>query len=377
MSPRRLLLVTHGAGWGGSETAYTQLLRHFSARPEYAVYGAFPDGPQAAVWTGLCRARCRCRGRLPERPRWSGYAGSLAYGALYLPGLLRFIRRVGIEAMLVNSSVALGALLAAGALRLPAVAIVRELIDPPRLRSGLFRTIDRLADRVVAVSDTVRDDFVRRTGARDVARIYGGVDPAAFPFRERFEPVRRIGVVGALAPVKGQLDFARALARLAPLLRDRDVRCALVGPAPRSFAGYRRAVEAAIAASGLADRVALIDGRADMATVYDGLDAVVVPSRSEGQSLVILEAWASGCPVIATRCGGPPEMIEDGVNGLLVPPARPEALAAALRRLIEQPELGRALAAAGRRTVEASFRAEPSCRAIGAVVERALAGRAG
>ena len=144
---------------------------------------------------------------------------------------------------------------------------------------------------------------------------------------------------------------------------------------PGALAGYLATIRHELETAGLEERFTLTGEVFDMPLRYRELDLAVVPSRSEGQSLVVLEAWASGVPVIATRSGGPADMIEDGVNGLLVPPADPLALADALRRLIEDASLRRRLSEAGRQTVEKRFDARESDRAVQGVVDEILAYR--
>jgi glycosyltransferase involved in cell wall biosynthesis len=91
-----------------------------------------------------------------------------------------------------------------------------------------------------------------------------------------------------------------------------------------------------------------MDARAVMAR----LDVVVIPSRREGLPLVVLEAMALSRSIVATAVGGIPEVIQDGVNGLLVPPEDPAAIARAVVRLLRDPELRARLGAAAAAAVE-------------------------
>ena len=84
-------------------------------------------------------------------------------------------------------------------------------------------------------------------------------------------------------------------------------------------------------------------------------DLFVLPSESEASPNVILEAMAAGLPVVASRVGGIPELVADGVTGHLVPPADPDALAAALLDLLDQPERGAAFGKAGRARIEQRY----------------------
>jgi glycosyltransferase involved in cell wall biosynthesis len=102
------------------------------------------------------------------------------------------------------------------------------------------------------------------------------------------------------------------------------------------------------------------------------LDVLVLPSLSEALGLVLLEAGALGVPVVATAVGGIPEVVEDGVTGILVPPGQPDALADAVTRLLRDPERARAMGEAGRARVEREFTLERTIAGHLAVYESLL-----
>lgn len=198
----------------------------------------------------------------------------------------------------------------------------------------------------------------------DLTRICNGVDVARFlvrgegrapiagsPFNETPD-VWVIGTVGRLQAVKDQLNLVAAFAAFRkrdPLIAAR-ARLVLVGDGP-----LRGKIEQLIAQEGLQDVIWLAGERSDVASVMQGLDCFVLPSEAEGISNTILEAMASGLPVIATRVGGSPELVEDGVTGWLVPAKHPAALAEKLAVYAADPILARTHGLAGRARVEASF----------------------
>jgi glycosyltransferase involved in cell wall biosynthesis len=141
-----------------------------------------------------------------------------------------------------------------------------------------------------------------------------------------------VGTVGRLDPVKDQLGLLEAFARLAKT--DSRAVLAIVGDGP-----CREALEARARMPDLAGRVRLYGERHDVPVLLQGLDVFVLPSIAEGISNTILEAMATGVPVVATRTGGNPELVEDAVTGMLVPVGRPEALAEALRAYVTDPHL--------------------------------------
>jgi glycosyltransferase involved in cell wall biosynthesis len=117
----------------------------------------------------------------------------------------------------------------------------------------------------------------------------------------------------------------------------------------------RASLESQIAARQLTAHVRLLGQRTDIERLFAALDVFVLPSKSEGMSNTILEAMASGTPVVASRVGGADELVDHGRTGLLVPPENSDALAAALMRLLQAPALRRQMGCAGRNKAETEF----------------------
>jgi glycosyltransferase involved in cell wall biosynthesis len=153
-----------------------------------------------------------------------------------------------------------------------------------------------------------------------------------------------IGIVARLVPIKRHDDFLDAAARLQT--RWPDARFLIVGD------GERRApLEAAARRHGLADRVTFLGWRRDLDRIYADLDVVVLTSANEGSPVSLIEAMAAARPVVATRVGGVPDLVEHGVNGLLVPPGDPPAVADAITTLLADADRRRAMGNAGRKRV--------------------------
>ena len=193
--------------------------------------------------------------------------------------------------------------------------------------------------------------------------VHCGVDVRLFPLRLHKGRGRRLLFVGRLAPVKGCLVLIEAIAQLS------DVTLDIVGDGPSRPSLRERA-----AALGIADRV-VFHGYMDETGVRQRLaeaDVFVMTSFAEGVPVVLMEALAAGVPAVATRIAGIPELIEDGVTGLLIPPAEPVAAAEAVRRLLEDPELRNRIAAAGREKVEREFNLESECERLAKLMTTAL-----
>ncbi|MCW5627005.1 MAG: glycosyltransferase, partial [Burkholderiales bacterium] len=161
-----------------------------------------------------------------------------------------------------------------------------------------------------------------------------------------------VGTVGRMAAVKDPLNLARGFAaalRMMPEART-QLRLVMIGDGEQ-----REAVEALLTEAGIRDLAWLPGSRDGIPQLLGGMDIFCLPSISEGISNTILEAMASGLPVIATAVGGNPELVQDGATGTLVPPQDPEALAHAIVTYLRQPDVRREHGAAGRQRALEQF----------------------
>jgi len=182
--------------------------------------------------------------------------------------------------------------------------------------------------------------------------------------------VLRVLYLGQVGLAKGVDDLVRAVRLVAG--SDRRVRCVVAG-AYRT-AEDRHALEPALVElerRGLGGAVGVVRGSAREAAFADA-DVLALPSRDDGQPLVVLEAMARGLPVIATRQGAIPDMVVHGETGLLVPEGAAGALAGALERLHDRPRERRALGCAGRRRWEEHFTRERCLERVIEEFEHAL-----
>jgi L-malate glycosyltransferase len=211
--------------------------------------------------------------------------------------------------------------------------------------------------RMFAVSDNLRQHMIGegfRRGAVDV--IYNGIDIGPRPTPAHRSAVRArlgvsddqfvIGTVARLDPVKDLGTLLEALRLIGP---ERDPRVALVGDGPERLALERVATEL-----GVADRVMFLGHRDDAREWLAGCDVYANSSISEGVSLTILEGMAAALPVVATRVGGTPEVIDE-TCGWLVPARDPGALAGALLECARDRRRAAALGDAARTRVEIRF----------------------
>jgi glycosyltransferase involved in cell wall biosynthesis len=158
--------------------------------------------------------------------------------------------------------------------------------------------------------------------------------------------------VGRFSHEKGHVDLIGAFAILRKLFAQ-DVRLVLVGDGPE-----RGNLQSAVQSAGLSQEVIFAGQVSDVQPFYAMSAALALPSLSEGSPNVVLEAMAAGLPIAATAVGGVPELLENEVTGLLVPPADPPALASALHRLLADPALTQRLTSAASALVTQSFTPE-------------------
>jgi glycosyltransferase involved in cell wall biosynthesis len=161
-----------------------------------------------------------------------------------------------------------------------------------------------------------------------------------------------IGTVGRMEAVKDPLNLVRAFLTLLERRPERRATLRLVMVGGGTL--YEQ-VRAELRTAGVEDLAWLPGSRDDTPALYRAMDVFVLPSLAEGISNTILEAMASGLPVVATDVGGNAELVEEGSTGFLVPRAGPAALAAAIERYLESPDLRRAHGEAGRQHAEHEF----------------------
>jgi colanic acid/amylovoran biosynthesis glycosyltransferase len=302
-----------------------------------------------------------------------------AFAATAAPTLLRLgaiVRRhrVGIVNVHypVEAFVHLALLRGWGGVRLVTSAHGSDLLPGGRPRRPLARSVRLLlarSDRLVAPSAAYRDALLRAYPALAgrVAVVHNGVsaDELAAPRRpaEGEEPPYVL-CLAHYAPWKGLDVLVRAFARVAAL--HPGVRLVVAGD------GAGRAETAALAASlGVAGRVALLDEqpRARVAELLNGCALFVLPSRAESFGIALVEAMACGRPVVGTRVGGIPEIVHDGVDGLLVPPDDPAAMACAIELLLADAPAAERMGARARETVRLRFQAAHAGAAYAALFD--------
>jgi glycosyltransferase involved in cell wall biosynthesis len=233
-------------------------------------------------------------------------------------------------------------------------------------RARAFVWAARFADRVVCVSKDAAALTVR-SGLPEsrVATIWNGIDTEKFPFRGP-TPAGPAIVVARLAAIKNIDALIRVMPQVIASVPHFGLR--IVGDGP-----YRVALETLSKELGVHEHVRFIGEAKDVPEQLAQASMFVLPSLSEGISLSLLEAMATGLPAVATSVGGNVEVVRDGETGFLVPVDEPEKLAQAMIRLSTGGDLARRMGAAGRRRVESTFDARAMVHAYECLYQDSVA----
>ena len=309
-------------------------------------------------------------------------------GLWQYPRLYRLFRRMRPQIVHSRNLAALEAQVPAWAARVP-VRIHGEHgrdvgdLDGSNVKYQRMRRLYKpFVHHYVALSRDLADYLVAKVHVdpASMSQVYNGVDTDRFcPAPAGSAPIRQcpfdpgthwlVGTVGRMQAVKDQLTLARAFVRaiaLAPALRG-TLRMVMIGDGP-----LRVQVQAVLDQAGLSDLAWLPGERQDVADVMRGLRAFFLPSIAEGISNTILEAMASGLPVIATDVGGNADLVEAGRTGHIVPAADPDRMAQSLVALASDPARAIQMGLAGRQRVVEKFSMRAMVSSYRAVYDRQL-----
>jgi glycosyltransferase involved in cell wall biosynthesis len=366
---KTVLHMIETGGTGGAETVYLNLVRqldptrwrHVAVLPtrEWMYKQLVESGVQPVL--------------MPEQR---------SFDAVFFARMYRLIRRLGVDlihAHLFGSAVR--AALLSRACGIPAIATLHgdmDLQPNERFKSLKLAIVNNGLKRIVFVSEPLRQSFLRSVPLRrDFATvILNGIDATRFSsnngtkFRAELGIAPDdfvVGTVGTPRPAKGfdvLLDAAKILKS-----RSRGYRFVVVGDL--TF-GRGTALFEGRAARGLTEDVIITGFRSDVPCALAAFDVYALTSRYEGFSLALVEAMATGLPVVATRCGGPEQILDDGVTGILVENGSAEDTANAIERLRANADERRRLGNAARKAVRERFTLEAQVREYERLYEECL-----
>jgi glycosyltransferase involved in cell wall biosynthesis len=252
--------------------------------------------------------------------------------------------------------------------RLVAPVVIASIRDCAPYLTAMQKRVQRyacqFADRILVNADAVKDWLVKDGyDSSRITIIRNGVDLRRFDATPDPERLRRelgvpdgtplVAVVSRLTRLKGLEHFLEAAAAIST--RVPDARFLVVGETSPMDRAYLGELQQYAERLGVADRVMFTGLRTDIPSLLASVNVAVMPSLNEALSNVLLESMAAGAPTVATRVGGTPEALVDGVTGLLVPPADTTALATAIVRLLNNPSLATHLGRAARLRIADAF----------------------
>jgi len=271
-----------------------------------------------------------------------------------------------------NTSAVFAGALAARIARVPHVWHVRE-VSSGVAWSILGKMIPLLSDRVVCISDTVARNMPSGKRHDRIVVVPDGVDPSIFTYERRRGGSGRVIMASRINPHKGQELFIRAAARVVASVETATFE--IIGGFLPIYAALRDRLLALAGELGLGTKLIFSPhmSREEVAHRIAAADVVAVPSTwIEPGGLVVLEAMAMGTSVVATRAGGPAEVIEDGENGFLVSREDPSELASAMTRLLLDQGLRARLTENAHRRVEERYTLALHLARLGAVYREVL-----
>lgn len=359
MNRIRIAFLIHTLQSGGAEGQLVEWLRglppeEFDRRVICLVKGGFHEEAVREMGVPI-----EILGYRPMRR----HDGSLDFGAAFtfVPALFRLIGSLRrsrphiLQTVLLMSDV-MGAMAVNRVHPRPRlIGSRRALTDCARLgtiRRAILKRAVRKADAIVCNSDAVAEDVIQSQGAdpSHIHKIYNGVDWNRFAAaRAQRDAVRTslglgpdekaLGCIAQLRPEKDHGSLLKAFARVRE--SHPETILFLVGAGP-----MEPDVRALAAQLEIDKSIRLLGVRKDIAELCSAFDMLVLPSRTEGFSNVILEGMAAGLPIVTTRVGGNPEALDDGRCGLLVTPDDPDAFAEAIARYLDNPAFAAQIAEA-------------------------------
>ncbi len=345
MRPLTLLHTEWSDGWGGQERRVFSEMQGMRARGHRVLLATRPN---------------TCIGDHATQAGFEVYRLAFA-GKFHLPTILalyRQLRRQKVDVVSTHSGI--DSWCAALAAQAAGVALVRTRhIDLP-MHASWLNFVHFLPDRIVTCGEAMRAHLLADNplAPERLVSIPTGIDFERLQAQTPRASLRQqlgldddepaILMVAILRGVKRHMLALDAFARLRSSHPRARLLLAGAGPMRAELEEHARALQ-------LTGQVSFLGHREDVADLLAASDILLLSSRSEGIPQSVVQAMGSGLPVVATRVGGLPELIDDGRNGLLVASEDADAMAAALRRLLDEPDLAQRLASAARDKVRTRY----------------------
>lgn len=316
-----------------------------------------------------CRALIVGEGGLVERLQAAGFPlETFIFEKSYNRDLIRVMRRIikkhDIDIVHTHMSrMNIYGVLAAFGTRAANVMTIHGLLEYSTRRARIYYSLfGSVSSRIVTVSGVLADHFISKTfiGRRKITIIPNGVDLAKFDKKiDRDESRKRFGIplearvilaVGNIRPIKGYELLIESFEKMAQ--QDDQLHLVICG---YSGTDYGVKLRKEVADKPFSSRIRFTNFIEDIEVLYRLADIYVLSSVSEGFSLTTVEAMASSLPVVTTDCIGPREIIDNGIDGIVVEKRDPDLFGEAILQLLNDKELSRSMGAAARKKVEQRY----------------------
>ncbi|TET64337.1 MAG: glycosyltransferase family 1 protein [Candidatus Stahlbacteria bacterium] len=355
----RVLYIDSGEGiFGGGQISLLELLAHIDTTKFLPLVIVSEEGK---LKKEVKKLGIECA--LLPMPRFKWLNPSPFFAGFWR--IFNFVRKQKIK--LIHSNTSRAALYAGPVAKILSIPLIWHVRVPPP-DNLLDRFLVLFSSKIIAVSRIVKRRFVWLK--KDIVEtIYNGVDTRKFSpglvqddLRKKFHIDSKnivIGTVGRLSPEKGLEYLISAIREVVNAYPRTKV--LIVGDGDEK---YRLSLQEKVKDLELSSHIILTGFYEDVPQILRCLDIFSLPSLFEGFNRSLLEAMACGLPVVATAVGGNVEIVQDGVNGLLVPPSNPGALAFAITELLKDKEKARKMGLEGKLLVEENFSIDINVRKI-------------
>jgi glycosyltransferase involved in cell wall biosynthesis len=350
----QILYYCSSRSWGGAEMSAVKLAHQMAQRGHGITFVARPDSRI------IRELDASCVDIVPLKVP-SGFG---------IPALIRFrsiIQKKNIQLIHCHRSGDLGLLWVMSMFgKLPPVVLDRQVSSKIKKKDLYHRCVYHLVSKVFVLSrylernmlDTTPiapgklvvipggirlESYVRSAEARERIRSEWGISPSSIV----------IGCVSRIDEQKGLMDLTHAFAKL--VQRVPSVCLVIVGEPTVGEPAFAENLHRQVAQLGISKEILFAGYRSDIPQVLSAFDIFALPSYEESFGYVFIEAMAAGLPVVTTNAGGVPEIVEDGVTGILCVPKKAEEIYRALEKLVLQKELREKMGIAGRQRVELHF----------------------
>lgn len=350
---KRILIIVGSLGMRGASRSLAETLDLRLCR-DFECVIALPqgDGPFLASIEKMDVTIIRA-----QQPYWvtRNDVDHWLYGMRQIPEAVRQlrtqIRALKVDLVFTNCGLTPVGALAANEEGLPHVWYLRECFKNPATglrfypgQSVLAKVVSETSSRLMVVSNAVREEYLAYAESTPIHVIPSSINVQQYFCERLAKDFFRILSVGTTSQGKGLDDLVEA----ARLLQQSKMDFIINVLGSFDDKHYERTIRARLVKYDLEDVIQLHGWREDSKDWYAHSDMLCCPSHAESFGRSVVEGMASGLPVVATRCGGPDELVLDGVTGYLVPSQNPRLLADSIRSLINDPERGISMGRAGR-----------------------------